>query len=77
MADTETGEVAPEEIIALPPSEEGFDPDAVPTLVDLVNGKLREYVHSQAQNDEPLSLLGFALEVIYQAGYDDGQKRRR
>lgn len=78
MAGTETeADIRPEDIIPLPPSEEGFDGEAVPVLLDLVTDKLREYVSEAANNDEPISFLGFAMEMIYGAGVDEGKSRRR
>lgn len=76
---TETGtEVTPEEVITLPPSDEPFNPGAVPVLLDLVTDRLRSYVSEAASENEPISLLGFAMELIYQTGFQDagGRKRR-
>ncbi len=70
-------EVTAEDVTALPGSDEGFDAEAVPVLLDLVTDRLRAYVSQQAGNDEPVSLLGFGLELIYQTGYQDGQTEGR
>jgi hypothetical protein len=76
MPDTEA-EVTREDVTAMPPSEEGFDGEAVPVLLDLVTDRLRDYVSSAAENDEPISLLGFGMELIYQTGYQDAETERR
>jgi len=69
-------EVDPADVIAMPPSEEGFDGDHVPVLLELVTDRLRDYVSSAANEDEPISLLGFAMELIYQTGVQEGQESR-
>lgn len=76
MPEAETA-VDPADVIALPPSEEGFDGDHVGVLLDLVSNRLQDYVRGQVSNDEPVSLLGFALELIYQTGYQDAVAERR
>ena len=76
MPDTEE-EITAEDVIALPSSDEGFEGEAVPVLLDVVTDRLRDYVTQQANNDEPVSLLGFALELVYQTGYQDGKARKR
>ena len=70
MPDTEA-EITREDVTAIPPSEEGFDGEAVPVLLDLVTDRLREYVSTAANEDQPISLLGFAMELIYQTGAQD------
>lgn len=70
MPDTEA-EVTREDVTGLPSSDEPFDGEAVPVLLDLVTDRLRDYVSQQANNDEPVSLLGFGLELIYQTGAQD------
>lgn len=74
VADTE---VSPEDVIAMPASDELFDGDAVPVLLELVTDKLKDYVTQQAGNDEPVSLLGFGMELIYQIGFADGRASKR
>ena len=74
---SDTEEVTREDVIALPGSDEGFDGEAVPVLLDLVTDRLRDYVSQQVNNDEPISLLGFALELVYQTGYQDAEAERR
>src|SRR5690348_14175537 len=46
MTDTDT-EVTPEEVIPLPGTDEDFDGDAVPVLLDLVTDRLQDYVRQQ------------------------------
>lgn len=74
-ADSDT-EISEEDVIALPGTDEGFDGDAVPILLELVTDRLKDYVSQQLGNNEPVSLLGFALELVYQTGYKDGRNRR-
>ena len=66
-----TKEVTREDVIALPPSDEPFDSEAVPVLLEVVSERLRDYVSQQAAAEEPVSLLGFAVELIYQTGAQD------
>jgi hypothetical protein len=70
-------EITAEDVIALPPSDEPFDGDAVPVLLDLITDRLRAYVTQQAESEEPVSLLGFAVELIYQTGVTEGASKRR
>jgi hypothetical protein len=75
-SDTDT-EVSPEDIMAMPPSEESFDSEAVPVFLDLIQDKLREYIRQQMENDEPIAVIGFGMELIYQVGFTDGGRARR
>jgi hypothetical protein len=74
--DTDT-EVSPEDVIGLPPSEESFNDEAVPVLLELIQNSVGDYVRQQMSNDEPVSLIGFGMELIYQAGVAEGRSRRR
>lgn len=76
MPDTEA-EVTREDVIALPPSDESFNSEAIPVLLDLITDRMRDYVSSCAKNDEPISLLGFAMELIYQTGAQDAEAEIR
>jgi hypothetical protein len=64
-------EVTRDDVIALPSTEESFNQESVPVLLEVVTERLRDYVQQQASGDEPVSLLGFAVELIYKTGEQD------
>jgi hypothetical protein len=70
-------QISEEEVTGLPGSDESFDADALPVMMELVTERLKEYVSQQMHSDEPLSLIGFAMELIYQTGYKDAEREIR
>ena len=77
MATETTEEVTQQDVIPLPGTDEEFNAEAVPVLLEVVSERLRDYVSGQMRTGEPVSLLGFALELVYQTGYNDAKARRR
>lgn len=55
-------------------SEGGFDEEAVEPLRRLLMRELDQYVTDHAAADMSISLIDFAVDVIYGVGKEDGSK---
>lgn len=57
-------------ITYFPSTDESFDEATVDPFTALVTGRLDFYLTEHQRNDLPLSLLEFAVDLIYQVGHD-------
>lgn len=61
-----------DQLTYLPVTSDPFDLESAEPFLHMVNERAAQFIEDQRKDDMPLSLLEFAIDIVYETGRRDG-----